>query len=199
MAHFHRGLLYADLARHNESIAAFQRCFQLDPVSFWHSAIAGWVLYEIGQEETGRQLLQQALELNPGIALAWSASGILHCYEGRFADAVAEVQEGVRLSGRLSLTLGWAAYVLAMAGRRGEALAILDELESLSHQRYVPATARAWACAGLGDYERVVQWFENGYRQRDSVLPHVGMFRAFEPLHPDPRFQDLLRRLSIAP
>jgi TolB-like protein/Tfp pilus assembly protein PilF len=199
MAHFHRGLLYADLARHNESIAAFQRCFQLDPVSFWHSAIAGWVLYEIGQEETGRQLLQQALELNPGIALAWSASGILHCYEGRFADAVAEVQEGVRLSGRLSLTLGWAAYVLAMAGRRGEALAILDELESLSRQRYVPATARAWACAGLGDYERVVQWFENGYRQRDSVLPHVGMFRAFKPLHPDPRFQDLLRRLSIAP
>jgi hypothetical protein len=84
-----------------------------------------------------------------------------------------------------------------MAGRQAEALAILDELEDLSHQRYVPAAARAWCYLGLGDYERVIEWMEIGYRQRDSGLPHVGLQRAFKPLHPDPRFQDLLRRLGI--
>jgi hypothetical protein len=84
-----------------------------------------------------------------------------------------------------------------MAGRQAEALAILDQLEDLSRQRYVPALARAWCYLGLGDYERVVEWLENGYQQRDSQLPHVGLMRAFKPLRPDRRFQDLLRRQGL--
>jgi len=84
-----------------------------------------------------------------------------------------------------------------MAGRQPETLAILDQLEDLSRQRYVPAIARAWCYLGLGDYERVVEWLENGYRQRDSQLPHVRLMRAFQPLLPDPRFQNLLGRLRL--
>jgi hypothetical protein len=86
-----------------------------------------------------------------------------------------------------------------MAGRRTEALAILDQLEELSHQRYVPASARAWCYLGVGDLKRVLEWLEIGYTQRDSYLPHVRLMRAFRPLSPDPRFQDLLRRLGLPP
>jgi hypothetical protein len=94
---------------------------------------------------------------------------------------------------------GWAGHARAIAGRRSEALAILGELEALSHQRYVPAIARAWCHLGLGDHERTLEWLEHGYQQRDSQLPHLRMMRAFEPLHPDPRFQDLLRRQGLLP
>ena len=199
MAHFHCGLLFGDLKRSDESVAAFQRALQLDPVSCWNSTIAGFFFYELGHEEAGRQQLQKALELDAHFFFTWSVLSILHTYEGKSAEAIAESQEGVRLSGGLPLARGWAAYALAMAGRQAEALAILDELEDLSHQRYVPAAARAWCYLGLGDYERVIEWMEIGYRQRDSGLPHVGLQRAFKPLHPDPRFQDLLRRLGIPP
>jgi tetratricopeptide (TPR) repeat protein len=122
---------------------------------------------------------------------------LVHCHEGKFAEAIAEAEEGVRLSAGLPPARGWLAYSLAMAGRKGEALAIVDQLEELSRQRYVPAAARAWAFMGLGDHDRTLEWMEEGYRQRDSGLPHVAMFRAFNPLHPDPRFQDLLRRLGL--
>jgi tetratricopeptide (TPR) repeat protein len=114
-----------------------------------------------------------------------------------FSEAIAEALEGVRLSSGLPLARGWAAYALAMAGRQAEALAILDQLEELSRQRYVPAAARVWCYLGLGDLDRAIEWLEHGYQQRDSQLPHVGLLRAFDPLHPDSRFQDLLRRLGI--
>jgi non-specific serine/threonine protein kinase len=199
MAHFHCGILLADLKRTDEAEAELRQALQLDPVSSWNGAIVGWIICELGQEEAGKQQLQKALELEPSFFLPWSVLSLVHCYEGKFAEAIAEAQEGVRLSGGLPLARGWAAYALAMAGRQTEALAIVDQLEELSRQRYVPAAARAWAFMGLGDHDRAIEWLEDGYRQRDSGLPHVGMFRAFKPLHPDARFQDLLRRLNVLP
>jgi serine/threonine protein kinase len=199
LAHFHSGLLYADLRRNNESLAAFQRSLQLDPVSCWNSTIAGWVMFDIGQEDAGKKQLQKALELDPGFFYAWSAFAVIHCQEGRYAEAVGEAQEGVRLSAGLPLARAWVGYALGMAGRRAEALSIVDQLEELSRQRYVPAAARAWCYLGLHDHDRVVEWLERGYRQRDTWLPHVGMLRAFEPLRPDPRLQDLFRRLGLQP
>ena len=49
----------------------------------------------------------------------------------------------------------------------------------------------------IGDYERTLEWLEVGYGQRDSQLPHLRLMQAFKPLLPDPRFQDLLRRLGL--
>jgi len=199
MAHFHCGILFADLRRKNEAIAAFQRSLQLDPVSCWNSTIAGWFTYQLGQEEAGREQLKKAIDLEPSFFLPWSLSSVVDCHEGKWPEATAEAAEGVRLSSGLPVARGYAGYALAMAGRRAEALAVLDQLEELSSQRYVPAIARAWCHLGLGDHERVLEWLEIGYQQRDSQLPHVRLMRAFRVLDPDPRFQDLLRRLSLLP
>jgi tetratricopeptide (TPR) repeat protein len=199
MAHFICGLLLADLMRVHEAMAALQRALQLDPVSGWNSAIAGFFMCELGQEEAGRRQLRKAIELEPSFFLPWSLLSVVDCHDGKLMEATAEADEGVRLSKGLPVARGYAGYALAMAGRRAEALEILDQLEELSRQRYVPAIARAWCHLGLGDHERVIEWLENGYEQRDSQLPHVRLMRAFRPLHSDPRFQDLLRRLGLLP
>jgi tetratricopeptide (TPR) repeat protein len=199
VAHFVAGLLFADLGRSDEAMAAFQRSLRLDPVSAWNSTIAGFFMYELDEREAGRQQLRKAIELEPGFFLPWSLSSVFDCYEGKFQDALAAAEEGVRLSAGLPMARGYAGFALAMAGRRVEAHAALDQLEGLSRERYVPAVARAWCHVGLGDYERTLEWLEVGYEQRDSQLPHVPLFHAFWPLRPDPRFRDLLRRLGLPP
>jgi serine/threonine-protein kinase len=198
-AHFIGGLLFADLARTSEAMAALRRALQLDPVSGWNSAISGFFMCELGEEEAGRQQLHKAIDLEPNFFLPWSLLSVVDCHAGRLSEATVEAEEGVRLSAGLPVARGYEGYALAMAGRRAETLAILDQLEELSHQRYVPTIARAWCYLGLDDYERVIEWLENGYRQRDSQLPHVRLMRAFRPLRSDPRFQDLLRRLGLPP
>lgn len=199
MAQFIFGLLLADFRRTDEAMAALQRALQLDPVSAWNSAIAGYFMCELGQEEPGRSELRKAIELDPGFFLPWSLLSVVDCHAGAFSEATAEADEGVRLSAGLPMARGWAGHARAMAGHRSEALAVLGELEALSHQRYVPAIARAWCHLGLGDHERTLEWLEHGYQQRDSQLPHLRLMRAFDPLHPDPRFQDLLRRQGLLP
>jgi len=197
MAHFIFGLHLADIGRADESMAALRRALQLDPVSAWNSAIAGFFMCELDRREAGRQELRKAIELDASFFLPWSLSSVIDCYEGKFQEAVAAADEGVRLSGGLPMARAYAGYALATAGRRAEALANLEHLETLSRERYVPAVARAWCHVGLGDYERTLEWLDAGYEQRDSHLPHVRLMHAFWPLLPDLRFQDLLRRLGL--
>ena len=197
MAYFHLGLLFADLRRRDEAFAALQRAEQVDPVSCWNDGVAGWFVYELGAEERGMRQVRRSLELDPGFFFAWSALSVLHAYEGRFSEAITEAREADRLSSGLPRARGLTGYVLAMAGRKAEAMAILDELEELSRERYVPASARMWPLMGLGDHEGVFEWLEKGYQQHDSWLPHLGGFRVFRPLHSEPRFQHLLRRLAL--
>ncbi len=199
LAHFHCGLLLADLVRRNEALAALRRALQLDPVSSWNSAIAGFFMCQLGEEEAGRQQLQKSIELDATFFLPWSLLAIVDCQGGRFSEATAEADEGLRLAPGLPMARGWAAYVLAMAGRSPEAVAILGQMEDLARQRYVPPIARVLCYLGLRDYERTLEWLENGYQQRDSQLPHLRVIRTYEPLHPDPRFQDLLRRQGLTP
>jgi len=172
---------------------------QLDPVSCWNATIAGFFIHQLGQEEAGTQQLQKAFDLDPNFFQIWSLRSLLHCERGDFLEAVAEAQEGARLSSGLPISRGYVGYALGMAGRRDETLAVLDELEELSRQRYVPAIARIWCYLGLGDHERALEWLEKGFEQRDSYLPHLRVNRAFRPLDPDPRFQDLQRRLGLLP
>jgi eukaryotic-like serine/threonine-protein kinase len=199
MAHFISGLLYADLGRSNEAMAAFHLALQIDPVSAWNSTISGFFMCELGQVEAGRQQLLKAIELDPSFFLPWSLSSVIDCYEGRFPEATAKADEGVRLSAGVPMALAYAGYALARAGRRAETIAILDQLEVQSGQRYVPAIARVWCHLGLGDHERAIDWLETGDKQRDSHLPHVRLMQAFGPLLPAPRYQDLLRRLGLPP
>lgn len=178
MAHFHCGMLFGDLKRNDESVAAYRRALQLDPVSTWNNALAGLYLWAVGHEEEGKQQLQNALELDPSCHTAWIVLAQVHCHEGKFEEATAEAMKALGLSGDLPVALGRAAYVLARAGRQAEALSIAGRLEELARPRYVPETVRAWCYLGLGDYERVFEWPPSrppGARLRPrSILRGVG-------------------------
>jgi len=155
-------------------VAALRRSLRLDPVSAWNSAIAGFFLCEIDERETGRRQLRKAIELEPNFFLPWSLSSVIDCYEGKFQDALAAAEEGVRLSAGLPMARAYAGYALAMAGRRVEAHAALDQLEDLSRERYVPAVARAWCHVGLGDCARALEWWRSGTSNGTAICPTCG-------------------------
>ena len=108
VAHFISGLLFADLGRGDEAVAALRRSLRLDPVSAWNSAIAGFFLCEIDEREAGRRQLRKAIELEPSFFLPWSLSSVIDCYEGKFPDALAAAEEGVRLSAGLPMARAYA-------------------------------------------------------------------------------------------
>jgi pentatricopeptide repeat protein len=85
----------------------------------------------------------------------------------------------------------------AHAGRRAEALRLLDELKQRQQKSYVPSAAFVNAYLGLGDNEQTLAWLEKGYQEQSNILGLVKVSPYFDPLRGDPRFKDLVHRVGL--
>ena len=79
------------------------------------------------------------------------------------------------------------------------------ELEHLhsTNQLFAPVNVAA-TYAALGNKDRAFFWLEEGYKRRGNYgagvpLAELNVYRGLDPLHSDPRFADLLRRMGLPP
>jgi len=84
-----------------------------------------------------------------------------------------------------------------MAGYRDDALKTLQRLKELSKQRYVSAYPVAHLYAALRERDEAFRWLEAAYLERAALLLMLKTDPGFDDLRPDPRFQDLLRRMNF--
>ena len=90
-------------------------------------------------------------------------------------------------------------FAYARAGRRDEALKILDQLKARSKQEPVAADLLAYLYAGLGQKEQAFAWLDKAYEERDVPLIVLKCGPELVSLRSDPRYQDLLRRMNFPP
>jgi pentatricopeptide repeat protein len=85
----------------------------------------------------------------------------------------------------------------AHAGRRKEALRLLDELKRRQQTSYVAAAPFVNAYLGLGDNEQALAWLERAYQEQSNMLQLIKVHPYFDPLRGDPRFEDLVHRVGL--
>ena len=85
-----------------------------------------------------------------------------------------------------------------MAGRRSEALAILEKLENSYASGEPTGGMIAWIYAGLGDEDQAFSRLEREFQQRGGTLTNaILLYPYFDLLRSDPRYHDLLRRMGL--
>ena len=84
-----------------------------------------------------------------------------------------------------------------LAGRKADALKILNELLELNKTRYVTPAALVNVYIGLGDKEQAFVWLEKAYEERSNYLAWLKVFPILDPIRSDPRFADLVRRVGL--
>jgi TolB-like protein/DNA-binding winged helix-turn-helix (wHTH) protein/Flp pilus assembly protein TadD len=184
------------LGRNKEGIAELKRAEALDPLSLIISAdIADALIIEHRYEESMRQS-RKTIEMDPSFAMAHYQLGQalvqLHNYDG----AVLELQQAIELSRGNPLCTSQLGYVYAVSGRRNEALKIVDDLKNKSNHKPPYAADIALVYAGLNEKDQAFAWLEKAYVERFN--PSVLVRPAFDALHSDSRFQDLLHRLGLS-
>jgi tetratricopeptide (TPR) repeat protein len=121
------------------------------------------------------------------------------------AEGVAETQKGVTLDATLAKNperwdrYPMLAYAYAAAGRRGEALKILDEQRRLAQQRYVSPYNFAIIYTGLGDKDQAFAWLAKAVDERTQLVFRLKCRPMFDPLRSDARYAELLRRMNLEP
>ena len=88
-------------------------------------------------------------------------------------------------------------YTYAVSGNKGEAQKLLDELNELSAQGYIPPFDIALIHLGLGEKDQAFEWLEKAYEERSRWLTGLKVDPIFDSLRSDPRFIDLLNRVGL--
>ena len=87
------------------------------------------------------------------------------------------------------------------SGPRGYWQAVLNFMLSMNHGNVAESKAMdvglAYAYAHLGDRERALAHLESAYASRSGDMLYLKVEPSFDPLHDDPRFQALVRRVGI--
>jgi hypothetical protein len=89
------------------------------------------------------------------------------------------------------------ANASAAAGRRDEALAVLEELKHRRDRQYVSPWGLASIYARLGESNSAFEWLERAYDEHDSTLVWLKVHPRFDGLRAEPRFVALLRKMGL--
>jgi TolB-like protein/Tfp pilus assembly protein PilF len=191
------------VGRADEAIQYEVRARELDSTTDRGGIAFGYYLAR--QYDKAVELYRNALEKNPNNAHAHILLGEAYVAKGMTAEGVAEMQKGMALDATLAKTPErWdryplLAYACAVAGRRDDALKILDEQQRLAKKRYVSPYNFAIIYTGLGDKDRAFERLTECVEQRILIIFHLKIRPLFDPLRSDPRYADLLRKMNLEP
>jgi len=73
---------------------------------------------------------------------------------------------------------------------------VLQEMQALSHQRFVTSYGVALVHAGLGEIDQAFRWLDRAFDERSHWLVWLRLDPRWKSLHGDPRFAVLISRMS---
>jgi eukaryotic-like serine/threonine-protein kinase len=193
------GTYYQSLGLLDQAAAARKVGKELDPLSPFAVADEGYPLYYARRFDDAIKAYREGLALDQNLSWGHLWIGQALVQKGMYSEAIAEIQEAVRLSGgdiRARATLG---HAYAVAGKQREALHVLDELKSLSRRRYVSPYFIALVYAGLRNDEETFAWLEKAYQERHPYLILLKVEPVFDHLRNNEKFINLEKRVGLNP
>jgi len=209
-----------------ESEKEFRRAIQLEPSSADFHSDYSKLLFELGRAKEGMKEAELAQALDPknermadafyfnrqfgrAIDLYQSRAqmmpsdftphlclSFIYALTGRQPEAIAEIQKMLTMLEyqELATTIG---REYERSGFQQSLRVFAKQMEEVySHTAYIPAWYIASTYAFADDKERAFTWLEESYKLRDGV-DSLAADPQWDPLHSDPRFKDLLRRVGL--
>ncbi len=193
-AHQWYGVCLLSTGRVDEAIAEARRAQEVEPFSLIINAVVGWVSFLGHRYDQAIEACRKTLEMEQSFSPAHEYLAMAYEAKGMYEEAIAEFQKARR---RNPFMLGGLGHAYAMAGKKAEALKVVREMEKRAKKAYSSPYQVALVYAGLGKKDQAFQWLEKAYEERYPWLIHLKRDPRLEPLHSDPRFQDLVRRIGL--
>ncbi len=197
-AHEIYGFYLAAVGRFDGAVVEMTRAQELDPLSLNMLASFGWVYLAARRYKEAIEQCHRALELDPNFVQAHLWLGLSQTENGMASEAIATFQNAAAITNRNATILGGLGIAHVRAGEAAEARKILEELEDRSARgQYVTTASMVMLYTALGQKDAAFDWLEKAYTPRASFLTGLKVYSFLDSLRPDPRYDDLLRRIGF--
>ena len=197
ISHAYLAIANGTQGRRSEAAQCARRAGELEPDSVVINYVAGGAALWARDVDLAEQLLTRSLELDPDAPFALWALGLAKSARGHHEEAVALAERGCLIGERQPLTLSGLGVILAGAGDRVGATAVLDELLARRAHEYIAPMYVGDVLMGLGRFDEACDWYERAFEERNGFLVKLGTAMEFDPIRGHPRFQALLRRMHL--
>ncbi|HET6861623.1 MAG TPA: protein kinase, partial [Pyrinomonadaceae bacterium] len=197
------------MGKFNRAKGEIEQAYNLDPLSPIISSNAGLYSYYEHNYDDAITKYKLTLQSDPDFWVARHYLALAYVQKGMYDEAISGLRDLIKAprSGPISdqvianeteasASLGFA---YAMAGKRAEALSILDQLRALSRRRYVSAIYLATVYAGLKDNDRAIEYLNAAFDSRHPGLVLIRIEPMFDGLRADERFKKLAARFEPIP
>ncbi len=183
---------------YRRAIAEAELARELDPLSVLLRSSFGYVLFWARRYDRAIAESRGALEMDPNCLLAYYVLGLALLAKSALDDAIAVFLDATHRFGD-TYSLGCLGMAYGLAGRQAEAREALAQLERRATSQEVSPVSFAWVHLGLGDNQSALDWLEKALEQRHPSVLWLRCSPAFDPLHSEPRYHQLLARLPLLP
>ncbi len=198
-AHQFYGNFLVSIGRTEAGIAEARKSLEIDPLSSEVNSFASITFQFARRPQEATELGRKVTEMDPNYWWGRTQLGLALIQEKRFPEAIAELQKAVAIAGEFGDPLGGLGSAYARAGRRREALKVLEEMRKFSAKGYIAPFCFAQVYVALGDKDQAFAWLEESYLDRDTGITWLLVDPELDPLRSDPRFQTILRKMNFPP
>jgi len=181
--------------RNTEAIDEIKKAESLDPLSLIIGADLAEELLIAHRYDEAIKESQKIIEMDPRFAVAHYELGQAFVQKRLYTEAIAELAKAIESSGGSSTCTSNLAYAYAVSGRRDEAVRLLDDLKKRSNHGFSNAPEIALVYVGLNENDQAMASLERAYQERFN--PTILFRPAFDALHSDSRFQNLMHRIGL--
>ena len=168
-AHKYYGLFLASRERFDQAVTEGKKALELDPLSIAVNIVGGFIYLFVDRLDDALGLVRQMIELDSNAPQGYWVGGSLLMANGKYEEAVEAFQKSLSL-GDNQMALAKLGCAYGLAGRRDEALKILDQLFEMRERQYAAPFNIARVYAGLGDNDNAFEWMEKAIEERDADL-----------------------------
>jgi TolB-like protein/DNA-binding winged helix-turn-helix (wHTH) protein/Tfp pilus assembly protein PilF len=205
LAHGLYSMYLTSMGRFDEGAAEASRAQEIDPLSPNMHIYLGWNFFNARQYDRSIEEAQKAIDLDPNVTMAYNLMARAYAQKKMYKEAIEVGERATRISDQGTsmmskehpFSLASLGYAYAVSGQLNEAHRIIQELKELSTKSYVSANHLAVIYAGLGEKERVIEYLEKTFEERDEMQRFVKVSPIFDGIHADRRFGDLLVRVGF--
>ena len=184
------------MGRYDEGMKEYLRTQELDP---GHYAPTPNPFYTRRQFDKAMEMDRTDIERHAfGFYPHWDLA-VNYEAKGMHDEAVQEWETAMRMLGYEDMANAM-HRALENTGYKGALKEWALELESArANGQDIPAFVLAEIYSYLGERDHAFFWLKKAYEQREDALPSLRDLACWDNLRPDPRFQDLVRRVGLPP
>ena len=182
----------SEMGRNSDAIAEMTKAEHLDPLSLIISADLSEILLVAHLNDEALEQSRKTVDMDRNFAIAHYELGQSLVQKHSYNEAVAEFKKASELSEGCIPCISNLAYAYALSNKRTEAVTILNDLRARPARN---ASEIALIYVGLREKDQAMKWLEKAYEGHFN--PSILLRPAFDPLRPDPRFQNLVHRIGL--